>query len=147
MSSICLFLCHILNQNVLISLPKTHERTLFKRLFSKNSYGGACPQTPLVLLGHRENNRFYVGAFPPQKWEPRFVWPFEMVLGFLVALWAGLVSHPWPIWSSIRDFSLKKNPHNYIINVLSNQTQTNFRSVTGADSNNVRLPCALKKGP
>src|SRR4029434_2510484 len=67
MSSICLFLCHILNQNVLISLPKTHERTLFKRLFSKNSYGGACPQTPLVLLGHRENYRFYVGAFPPPK--------------------------------------------------------------------------------
>src|SRR4029434_3486258 len=94
MSSICLFLCHILNKNVLISPSKTHERTLFKRLFSKHYYGGACPQTPLLLLGHREHNRFYVGPFPPQKWEPRFVWLFEMVLGFVVALLAGLLSHP-----------------------------------------------------
>ena len=24
------------------------------------------------MLGHRKNNRFYLGAQPPQKWEPRF---------------------------------------------------------------------------
>src|SRR4029434_4908007 len=102
MSSICLLLCHILNQNVLISPSKTHERTLFKRLFSKNSYGGACPQTPLVLLGHRENNRFYVGAFPPQKWDRRFspVRNLAVTLQYAISNLATLSTLPPPLVAS-----------------------------------------------
>ena len=60
--TVCIFFLHILNLNVLISFPKTHKRTLFKRIFSKISSVGTCLQTPIVLLGHRKNNRFYLGA-------------------------------------------------------------------------------------
>ena len=42
-------------------------------IFSKISSGGTCPQTPLIMLGHRKNNRFYLGAQPPQKYGAPFV--------------------------------------------------------------------------